>query len=134
MTNLPVEQVSESQRLASQVQVEPEAKVMQGHFRRQTCLKAIQSMRTLTSQPKGVKQLAIDGLNDLTQSSQPATPSFRPAHFTPLMGRTDDLCTIAVLPVLMQQITCKAFVGDIDALGRRSESCWRVANKVSASR
>src|SRR5437660_10547639 len=125
--NSPVKQISESQRVAPKLQVEPEAKVMQGHFRSQACLKAIQSMRTLTSQPKGIEQLAIDGLNNLTQPSQPATPGFRPAHFTALMGRTDDLCTIQVLPALMQPISCKAFVGDIDALGRSTHTgqTWR---------
>lgn len=73
MMNLPVEQVSESQRLSSELQVEPEAKVMQGHFGGQPCLKAIQRVRTLTSQPEGIEQLVVGGLNDLTQPSQPAS-------------------------------------------------------------
>src|SRR5207237_7239239 len=119
MTNLPVEQVSESQGLSSQVQVEPDAKVMQGHFRRQTCLKAMQRMRTLTSQPKGIEQLAIDGLNDLTQSSQPASPGFGPLDLTALMRGADHLSMILLMPVPMQQITCEAKVFHIDAL------CWR---------
>ena len=70
MTNLPVEQVGESQWLAAHLQVEPDAKVMQGHFRGQTCLKAVQGMRALTGKPEGIEQLVIEGLNDLTQPSQ----------------------------------------------------------------
>src|SRR6266700_7879167 len=117
--NSPVKQISESQRVAPKLQVEPEAKVMQGHFRSQACLKAIQRMRTLTSQPKGIEQLAIDGLNDLTQSSQPASPGFGPMHLTALMRGADHLSMILLMPVPMQQITCEAFVSHIDAL------CWR---------
>src|SRR5437762_14385211 len=94
MMNSPVKQISESQGVAPKLQVEPEAKVMQGHFRSQACLKAIQRMRTLTSQPKGIEQLAIDGLNDLTQSSQPASPGFGPMHLTALMRGADHLSMI----------------------------------------
>jgi len=70
MTNLPVEQVGESQRLSSKLQVEPDTKVMQGHFRGQACLKAVQRVRALTSQSEGIEQLVVNGLNDLTQPSQ----------------------------------------------------------------
>src|SRR5438045_2850250 len=80
MTNLPLEPLSKGQGLAPQLQVEPDTKVMQSHFGRQACLKAVQRMGTLTGEPKGVEQLAIDRFNDLTQSSQPASPVFGPAH------------------------------------------------------
>ena len=80
MMNLPVEQISESQRLAPELHVEPDTKVMQGHFGGQACLKAIQGMWTFPSQPEGIEQLVIGGLNNLTQPSQPAPPSFGPAH------------------------------------------------------
>src|SRR5436305_499922 len=72
MRNLPVEQISESQRLAPQLPVEPDTKVVQGHFGRQARLKAIQGMRTLPRQPEGIEQLIIDGFNDLAQPDQPA--------------------------------------------------------------
>src|SRR2546421_12914173 len=117
MTNLPVEQVGESQRLAAHLHVEPQAKVMQSDFRRQARLKAVQRVRAFTSQPEGIEQLVIDGLNDLTQPSQPASPGFGPAHFTAWMGRADDLRAVSGLPVAMQAIPCEAFVGHIDALG-----------------
>ena len=94
MRNLPVEQISESQRLAPQLPVEPDTKVVQGHFGRQARLKAIQGMRTLPRQPEGIEQLIIDGFNDLAQPSQPAPPVFGPAHFAALVRRPDDLSII----------------------------------------
>src|SRR5690349_2013229 len=118
MTNLPLEQIGKDQGIAPQLQVEPDAKVMQGHFGRQTCLKAVQGMGTLTGKPKGVEQLAIDRFNDLTQSSQPASPVFGPAHLALLMRRADNLGSILLIPLAMQLIASKACVGDIDAL------CW----------
>src|SRR6266581_2919537 len=122
MSNLPIEQISESQRLATQLPVEPDTKVVQGHFGRQTCLKAMQGMRTLTGQPESVEQLLIDGFNDLAQPGQPASPVFGPAHLAALMGRADHLCAILCRPSTMQVIACKAFVGDIDALGWRADT------------
>ena len=80
MTNLPIEQIGKSQRIASKLQVEPDAKVMQGHFRPQTCLKAVQRMGTLAGKPESIEQLVKDGLNDLAQPSQPASPGFGPAY------------------------------------------------------
>jgi hypothetical protein len=70
MINSPVEQISESQGLAPQLPIEPDAKVMQGHFGSQACLKAVQRMRTLTGQPKGIEQLVINGLNE-SRAAQP---------------------------------------------------------------
>src|SRR5947209_1525784 len=74
-------------------------------------------MGTLTSQPEGIEQFVIDGLDNLPQPSQPASPLFGPAHLAALMGRTDHHCAILYLPAIMQVITSKAFVRHIDALG-----------------
>ena len=70
MTNLPLEQIGKDQGIAPQLQVEPDAKVMQSNFRSQACLKAIHGMGARTPQPEGIEQLVIEGLNDLTQPSQ----------------------------------------------------------------
>ncbi len=72
MTTLPVEQVGESQRLAAQLHVEPQAKVMQSHFGGQACLKAVQGMRTWTPQPEGIEQLVVNGLNE-SRAAQPTS-------------------------------------------------------------
>src|SRR5436309_891941 len=117
MANSAVKQLSESQRLSSELQVEPDAKVMQSDLCSQACLEAIQRVRTLTSQSEGIEQLVIDRFNDLPQPSQPASPGFGPAHFTALMWGTDHICAVGGLPAAMQQVSCKAFVSYIDALG-----------------
>jgi hypothetical protein len=75
---LPLKQVSKSQGLAVQLQIEPDAKVMQPHFSRQTSLKAGQVMRPFSRQAQGVEQLVVDRFDDLPQPSQPATPLFGP--------------------------------------------------------
>src|SRR5947207_824665 len=77
-------------------------------------------MRPLPSEPEGIEQLIVNGFNDLTQTGQPASPVFGPAHLAALMGRADHLCAILCLPATMQLITCKAFVGDIDAQSWRA--------------
>ncbi len=140
MTNLPIEQIGKSQRIAPKLHVEPDAKVMQGHFGPQTCLKAVQRMGTLTGKPKGLEQLARDRFNDLTQSSQPASPVFGPAHLALLVGRADDLGSIRLVPLAMQLIASKAFVGEIDAVcwsahtGQRRRGKLSSGKKVSARR
>src|SRR5712692_5021454 len=131
MTNLPVEQISESQRLASELYVEPDAKVMQGDFGGQACLKAIQRMWTLTSQPEGIEQLVVGRLNDLTQPSQPAPPGFGPAHLTALMRRADDLSPILLVPQAMHLLARKAFIGHIDALRSRADTGQRGRRRAS---
>ena len=72
MRNLPAERLSESQRLAPQLAIEPEAKVVQGDFSRQARLKAIQGMGTLPRESEGSKQLLIDGFNE-SLAAQPAS-------------------------------------------------------------
>jgi len=121
MRNSPVKQISEGQRIAPQLPIEPDAKVMQGDFGSQACLKAIQGLGTLTSEPKAIEQFVIDGLNDLPQPGQPASPVFGPADLTALMWWADDLGAVSSLPVLMQLISCEAFVGDIDAPPREHQ-------------
>src|SRR4051794_22250685 len=91
MVNLAVQQISKSQRLAPKLYVEPDAKVMQDHFSGQAGLKAIQRMRTLASQPKGIEDLVIDRFNDLPQPSQPAAPGLGPTRFAALMRRANHL-------------------------------------------
>src|SRR6266581_9678254 len=132
MTNSPVKQLGESQRLSSELHVEPEAKVMQSDLCSQACLEAIQRMRTLTCQPEGIEQLAIDRFNDLTQPSQPASPGFGPLDLTALMWGSDHLCTVSGLPVAMQLITCKAFIGHIDALSGSADTGQRRRGKLSS--
>lgn len=120
MTNLPSQQIGESQRLSAKLQVQPDAKIMQPHFGSQASLKAIEGMGSFPNQAEGVEQLVVDGFHDLTQTCQPVPPGFGPFLFTALMGRADNLCGILVKPASMQLISGEAFVGQIDALGGRT--------------
>jgi hypothetical protein len=47
--------------------IEPETKVVQGHFGSQTSLKAGQVVGSFTSQTKGIEQFVIDRLSRSTQ-------------------------------------------------------------------
>src|SRR5579859_1545828 len=122
MTTLPFKQVGKGQRLAPQAQVEPNAKVMQGHFGCQTGLKAREVMRPFASQPKGSEQFVIDRLNDLAQSGQPAPPLFGPVLLAALMRSGDDFCSVALAPLGLGLLSGKAFIRQIDPLSRASHT------------
>jgi hypothetical protein len=66
MSCLPRKQLSKSQRGAVELQIEPDTKIVQGHFRGQASLKAGHIMRAFASQAEGVQQLVVDGLDDLS--------------------------------------------------------------------
>jgi hypothetical protein len=108
-----------------ELHVKPDAKVKQGDFGRQAHLKAVQRMWTLTGKTKGIEQLVVGRLNDLTQPSQPATPSLGPVHLTALMRRTDDLGPTLLVPEVMHLLARKAFIGHIDALRSRDDTGQR---------
>ena len=79
MSCLPLEQLSKSQRSAVELQIEPDAKIVQSYLRGQASLKSRQVMRTFPGQAERVQQLVIDGFNHLPQTGQPATQGFGPA-------------------------------------------------------
>jgi hypothetical protein len=86
MSCLPIEQLSKSQRSVVELQIQPETKVMQSHFRGQASLKARQVVRAFASQTERIEQLVIDRFNDLPQTGQPPTQGFGPA----LEARSDE--------------------------------------------
>jgi hypothetical protein len=91
-TQLPVNQISEGQRGSVELAVEPDAKVVQADFGRQTSLKARQVMRPFPIQAKGVEQFVIDRFNDLSDTGKPAPQRFGPARtMTGGMGSGNDL-------------------------------------------
>src|SRR6266446_327957 len=117
MSCLPLEQLSKSQRSAVELQIEPNAKIVQSHFRGQTSLKACQIMRTFASQAERVQHLIVDGLNNLPQTGQPATQGFGPAlPFAALMWRSDQIDLILLMPAPSRSLTSKAFVSHIRSL------------------
>ena len=76
--DLPLKQISKSQGVSTQVNVEPKTKVVQADFGRQASLKASQIMWSFAGQAEGVEQFVVDRFDDLSQTSQPATPGFGP--------------------------------------------------------
>src|SRR6266478_4102296 len=117
MSCLPLDQLSKSQRSAVELQIEPDAKIVQSHFRSQASLKSRQVMRAFASQAEGVQQLVIDGLNDLPQTGQPATQGFGPAlPFAALMRRSDQIDLILLVPTTSRSLLGLAFVCHIRPL------------------
>ncbi len=55
--NLPIKQISEGQWLAIQLKIEPDAKIMQADFGRQTSLKPRQIVGPFPSQAEGIFRL-----------------------------------------------------------------------------
>ncbi len=47
-----------------ELQIEPDAEIVQGHFGGQASLEAGHVMRAFTGQAEGVEQFIVDGLND----------------------------------------------------------------------
>ena len=58
------------------MQIEPDTKIVQTHFRGQTSLKPRQVVRTFTCQAKGIQELVIDRFNNLPDAGQPSTQRF----------------------------------------------------------
>jgi hypothetical protein len=75
---LPIHQVREGKTGATKLLIEPDAEVVQGHFRRQTSLKAAPSMGTLVAEAEGMMPFVVDGLDELARPGQPAPAPLRP--------------------------------------------------------
>src|SRR5260221_637412 len=119
------------------MQVEPDAKIMQSHFGGQTSLKSSQVMRTFPSQAERVQQLVIHGLNDLSQTGQPATQGFGPAlPSAALMWRGDQIDLVPLSPLTPGSLPCKPFIGHIRPLGGQTGTgkAWRGALTGSKQR
>src|SRR5260221_3907684 len=127
MSCLPLKQLSKSQRSVVELQIEPDAKIVQSYFRSQASLKTGHVMRTFASQAKGIQQLVVHGLDDLPQTGQPTTQSFGPALLAPWMRWGDQVHLIPVLPLLPRPISCKPFVSHIRAVSRQASTrqAWR---------
>lgn len=110
------------------MQIEPDAKIVQGHFCSQASLKSGQVMRMFPSQTERVQQLVIDGFNDLPQSGQPAPQGFGPVKpFAALMGWGDQIDLILFAPPTPGPLTSKPFIGHIRPLSWQTGTgqAWR---------
>src|SRR5512135_3384395 len=124
--NLPIQQISKGQGVATQLTIEPDAKVMQADFSRQASLKASQIMRPFSPQAEGVEQFVVNRFDDLPQPSQPATPLLGPLLLALLMRGTDDFGSIELSPLGVRLVSCEALIGHVDAhcLGSDARQRW----------
>ncbi len=103
----------------AQMQIEPDAEIVQPDFGRQASLKARQVVRTLTGLAKGIQKSVVDGLNDLSKAGQPASQRFEPVDaLTALMRRRHQVHLMLVQPPTSRSFSGKAFACYIAALSR----------------
>ncbi len=99
------------------MQIEPDTKIVQTYFRRQTSLKTRQVVRTFTCQAKGIQELVVDGFNALPNAGQKAPQRFGPAFpFARLMRWGDDLSLSLLFPAATWSRTREAFICHVVAL------------------
>src|SRR5512135_2262584 len=75
-------------------------------------------MRPLSIPTEPVMETAIDGLDNLAKTRQPATPSARPRPLTIALGGTDHLGAIGVAPLRVPGGALKALIGHVRPLSR----------------
>src|SRR5512143_3672944 len=79
-------------------------------------------MRPLSIQAEPVMETAIDRLDNLAKTGQPAPPGTRPRPLTVAFRSTDHLGAIGVSPLLVPGGTLKALVGHVRPLGRGTDT------------
>src|SRR5918994_272029 len=116
----PSQQVGEGQPGATEPIVEPDTEVVQSPPRRQTRPHPPHLMGTLPPRSKGVEELVVDVLHDLTEGSQPPPQTLGPASlFGVALGRMDDLSSVALQPTPVVFGPLEALVGHVDPTEER---------------
>src|SRR5512135_3818648 len=95
---------------------------MQGDFSGQTGTEAAEVMRPLPIQAEPVMETAIDGLDNLAKTGQPATPGAGPRPLTVAFGGTDHLGAIGVAPLLVPGSALNALIDHVGPLGRGADT------------
>ena len=139
--SLPVHQVCKGQPRPAELLIQPDTEVMQRDLCRQTGPKPAELMRALPVQAKGMKQLVVDRLDDLTDSCPPATPETSATGILTIpLGRTEDLSSIGLPPPTAwfarpskPLSTTYGPRAGAPTLGTRGWGARRRAKKVSAS-
>jgi hypothetical protein len=94
--------------------VEPDTKIVQTHFGRQTRLKPRQVVRTFTSQAEGIQELIVHRFDNVPDAGQKAPQRFGPALLlTRLMRRGHDLDLLQCFPALPWSCTSLAFISHV---------------------
>ena len=115
---LPRHQIGKGQRGPAELLIKPDTEIMQRHLSGQADLKAFQGVRALAVEAKDMLQAVVDGLHDLANTGQPASPGLGPGMAAVALRGTDQFSPVDVLPVAMAVFALKALVGDIHSLSR----------------
>jgi len=103
--------------------VEPDAKVVQSHPRRQTCSQSLKLIGPLPPQAEDIEELLVDTLHDLTYSSHPPPELFGPGLLARVsFGRVDDLRPVALKPPSVILGALETFIGYIGSPGSRAHT------------
>src|SRR5919107_3758757 len=94
----PSEQVSEGQPGATELLIEPDAEIVQSHPRPQTGSQSLKLMGPLPPQTKGVEQLVVGTLYDLSDGGHPSPQMLGPGLERVSFGRMDDARPVALSP------------------------------------
>src|SRR5262245_12241216 len=118
--SLPVYQVRKGQPWPAELFIEPDTKIMQRDFCRQTCLKSAEIMGPFAIEAESMPELLLHGLHDLAYSSQPASESLGPRHAAVALRRAEDLGARGPPPGLVVGVPLAALVDDIRSTGREA--------------
>jgi hypothetical protein len=110
---LPIYQVCESQPWPTQLFIQPDTEVMQGHLRRQAYLKPTEVMGPFTIKAERMLELLIHGLDDLTHPGQPAPEPLGPRPSAIALRRADHLGPISLPPRRMMGLALKVLIDHI---------------------
>ena len=115
---LPVYQVRESQTGATELLIEPDAEGVQPPLRRQAGLKPSQVVRTLATEAEGRVDFVIDGLDDLTDSGEPAAQTLGPGLMAIALRRAQYLRPVPWPPACVRGLPLEALITDRGSQGR----------------
>src|SRR3954471_17174906 len=116
---LPSQQVGEGQPGTTELLIEPDAEVVQGHPRCQTCSQPLKLMGPLSPEAEGVEQLLVERLHDLADTSHPSPHALRPGIERISFGRMDDARPVALSPAAMVVGSFETLVGYVGSRGGR---------------
>jgi hypothetical protein len=103
--------------------VEPDAKVVQGHSRRQPSPQTLKLMGSLPPEAEGVEELVIGVLHDLADACDPPPQAFGPASLAGVaFGRMDDLCPVTFEPPSVVLGSLEALVGYVGSRASRAHA------------
>jgi hypothetical protein len=132
---LPVHQVCEGQPWPTELLIQPDTKVLQRDFCRQTRPKPAELMGPLPVQTPGMTERVGDRFDALPHSCPPAPPGLRPRRLARPLGRTQDLRPRGLPPPDLLLLSLTARVDHIRPQGWRPDTgppWWRPAAQGKA--